>query len=84
MLEQHTCFFLCVYWAAAAWEDASCESLANGWKKLLPSPLPEDNVGESSTATVASPDDDVGGEEHDVDLYEMFAELGYQEGVAEF
>ena len=75
-----------VYWAAAAWEDASCESLANGWKKLLPSPLPEDNVGESSTATVASPDDDVGGtgEEHEVDLYEMFAELGYQEGCVEW
>ena len=26
-----------VYWAAIAWEEASCEGLANAWKKLLSS-----------------------------------------------
>ena len=25
-----------MYWAAIAWEEASCEGLANAWKKLLP------------------------------------------------
>ena len=70
-----------MYWAAIAWEEASCEGLANTWKKLLPL---------SNNSKCDNPDDldhrstsvglDHGSTSVDNDEEEMFVELGYQEG----
>ena len=62
-----------MYWAAIAWEEASCEGLANAWKKLLPL---------SNNNECDNPDDlDHGSTsvDNDEELQEMFVELGYQE-----